>query len=81
MFNIKVVRLTEAAGWDQKYGIGPVGGYGAVGGRGCDRHKNIFNLMIYLVFFIIVICFNIFILCRIYLEYSFCHQNLSYQLV
>ena len=28
-----------AAGQDRKYGIGPVGGYVAVGGRVCDRHQ------------------------------------------
>ena len=33
MFDVKVVRLMEASGQDRKYGIGLVGGYGAVSGR------------------------------------------------
>ena len=33
IFDVKVVRLIEASGPDRKYGIVPVGGYGAVGGR------------------------------------------------
>ena len=45
MFDVAAVRLTEASGRDRKYGIGPFGGYGAVGGRVCDRHQKIFNLM------------------------------------
>ena len=57
MFDFKVVRLTEALGQDQKYGIGPVGGYGAVGVRVYKRHQNIFDLMSSLRFFIILICF------------------------
>ena len=57
MFGVKVVRLTEASGQDRKYGIGLVGGYGAVGGRVCDRHQRILNLMSSLIFFIIVIFF------------------------
>ena len=40
----------SAAGWDRKYGIRPVGGYWAVGGRVCNRHQNIFDLMSYLNF-------------------------------
>ena len=30
---------------EQNYGVGSVGGYGAVGGRVCSRHQNIFKLM------------------------------------
>ena len=30
---------------EQNYGIGPVCGYGAVGGRVYERHKNILKLM------------------------------------
>ena len=33
LFGVKVVWLTDSLGRDQKYGIGPVGGYGAVGDR------------------------------------------------
>ena len=55
MFGVKVLRLEEASGWDQKYGIRPVGVYVAVVGRVCNRHQNIFNLMISLRFFIVVI--------------------------
>ena len=51
MFDVKVVQLMENSGWDQKYGIGLVGSYGDVGGRVCDRHQNIFNLISYLGFF------------------------------
>ena len=50
MFDVKVVRLWEASGRDWKYGIGPDGRYGAVGGRVCDRHQNIFNSIISLRF-------------------------------
>ena len=57
MFGVKVLQLTEASGRDRKYGIGSVGGYGAVGGRVCDWHQKIFNLMSSSRFFIIVICF------------------------
>ena len=57
MFDVKVVHLMESFGRDRKYGIGPIGGYGAVGGRVCNRNQNIFNLMSSLKFFIIVICF------------------------
>ena len=32
MFDVKLVQLIEASGWDWNYGIGPIGGYGAVGG-------------------------------------------------
>ena len=54
MFDVKLFHLMEYL--DHKYGIGTVGGYGAVGGRVCDRHQKIFNLMSFLRFFIIVIC-------------------------
>ena len=47
---MKVVQFTEALGWDRKYEIGAVGGYGAVGGRMCDRHQKIINLMSNLIF-------------------------------
>ena len=57
LFDIKVVQFMEASGQDRKYGIGTVGGYRALGGRVCDRHQNILNLMSSLTFFIIVICF------------------------
>ena len=57
IFDVKVVRLTEALERDHKYGIGPFGGYGAVGGRVCDQHQRIFNLMSSLRFIIIVIYF------------------------
>ena len=58
LFDVKVVQLIEDLGWDQKYEIGPVGGYEALGGRMCNRHQKIFNLMSSLIFFIIVICFQ-----------------------
>ena len=45
MFGVKVVKLIETLGQERRYGIGPVGGYGAVGGRVCNRHQKIFNLM------------------------------------
>ena len=35
----------SASGQDQNYGIRPVGGYGAVGDRVCDRNQNILKLM------------------------------------
>ena len=57
IFVIKVLQLMEAPGWDQKYGKGPVQGYGAVGARVCKWHQNIFNLISYLTFFIITISF------------------------
>ena len=57
MFDVKVVHLMESFGWDRKYGIRPIGGYGAVGGRVCNRSQKIFNLMSSLKIFIIVICF------------------------
>ena len=57
LFDVKVVQLVEALGRDQKYGIGNVGSYGAVGVRVCDWHQNIFDLMSSFTFFIIVICF------------------------
>ena len=57
MFDVKVAKLIEASGQDQKYGIGPVGSYGAKGGSVCNPNQNIFNLMSYLTFFIIVIFF------------------------
>ena len=31
LFGVKVVWLTDPLSWDQKYGIGSIGGYGAVG--------------------------------------------------
>ena len=57
MFDVKLVQLIEALGWYQKYGIGPVGGYGYLGDRLYDWHQNIFNLMSSLKNFIILICF------------------------
>ena len=57
MLSVKVVQLVEASGQDRKYGIGTVGGYGVVGGRVSNWHQNIFNVMISLTFFIIVIYF------------------------
>ena len=57
VFDVKVVKFMEASGQDHKYVIGSVGGDGAVGGRVCNRHQNIFNLMSSLIFSIIVICF------------------------
>ena len=39
MFDVNVVKLMEDSGRDRKYGIGPVIGYGAMGGRVCDRPK------------------------------------------
>ena len=50
MFDVKVVRLVEALGRDRKYGIGLVGGYGAMGGRVFKWHQKIFNLMSSLIF-------------------------------
>ena len=43
IFGVKVVELMKSLGRDHKYGIGPVDGYGAVGGRVCDQHQKIFN--------------------------------------
>ena len=63
MFDVKVVQLMEASGRDQKYEIGPVGGYETVSGRVCNCRQNIFNLMSSLIFFITVICLLIFRLC------------------
>ena len=57
LFDVKVVQFMEALGRDQKYGVWPASGYGALGGRVCNRHQNIFNLLGSLTFFIIVICF------------------------
>ena len=57
MFNVKLVQLMEALGRERKHGVGPVGSYGATGGRICDHHQKIFNLIISLTFIIIVICF------------------------
>ena len=54
MFAIKVVQLVEDSEWDRKYWIGPVGGYGYVGGRVYDWHQKIFNLMSSLTFFIVL---------------------------
>ena len=54
LFSVNLVRLTEALRRDRKCGIGLVGGYGAVGGRVCNWHQHIFNLMSYLMFYIIV---------------------------
>ena len=50
MFDVKVVHFMEDLGQDRKYGIGTIGGYGTVGGRVCDRHQTIFNLMSSLTF-------------------------------
>ena len=36
------------------WGIGLVGGYGAVGDRVCDWHQNILKLMCSLIFFTVV---------------------------
>ena len=47
----------DALGKDQEYGIGPAGGYVSMGGRVCDLHQNIFDLMSYLEFLTIVIYF------------------------
>ena len=44
LLDVKVVQLMEASGRGRKYGIGPVGSYGAVGGRVYDRHQKIFDL-------------------------------------
>ena len=33
LFYVKLVHLMEASGQEWKYGIGSVGGYGALGGR------------------------------------------------
>ena len=33
LFYVNVVQLMEALGRDRKYGIGPFGSYGAVGGK------------------------------------------------
>ena len=57
MFNVELVKLMEASGRDQKHFVGPVGGYGAMGGRICNHHQKISNLIISLTFIIIVICF------------------------
>ena len=43
LFDVKQVQLMEYLGRDRKYGIGPVDGYGGVGGRVCNRHQKIFN--------------------------------------
>ena len=43
LFDVKQVQLMESLGRDRKYGIGPVDGYGGVGGRVCNRHQKIFN--------------------------------------
>ena len=50
MFDFKVMQLMEDFWWDQKYGIGPADGYGAMGGRVCNWHQKIFNLMSSLTF-------------------------------
>ena len=55
--DVKVVQLMKALSQDRKYGIGPVGSYGAMGSRVYDRHQKIFNFMSSLTFFIIEICF------------------------
>ena len=81
MFDVKVVQFMEASGQDRKYGIGPVGDYGSLGGRVCDWHKKIFNLMSLLEFFTILICFHRFRVSIIYLDSYFYHQNYSYQLI
>ena len=57
MFGVKIVQLVEVLSKDRKYGIGPAGGYGAVGDRVCDQHKKIIDVMSSLTFFIIIICF------------------------
>ena len=46
LFDVKVVQLMEDLGQNQKYGIGPIGGYVAGCGRVCNWHQNIFKLMI-----------------------------------
>ena len=51
------MRLVEASGRHRKYGIGMVGDYISMNDRVCDRKQNIFDLMRYFTFFIIVICF------------------------
>ena len=55
MFDVKVVQLMEFLGRDRKYGIGLVGSFGSVGGRVCDRHQKVFNLISSFRFIIIVI--------------------------
>ena len=57
MFDVNLVHLMETLVRDWKYEIGPVGGYGAMGSRVCNRHQKIFNFMISLTFFIIEVCF------------------------
>ena len=41
IFDVKVVQLMEAYVWGRKYGIGPVGGYGAMGSRVLSVNFNI----------------------------------------
>ena len=50
MFDVKVVCLVEELGQDQKYGIWAVDRYGAISGKVCNWHQNVFNLMSSLTF-------------------------------
>ena len=46
----------SAVGRDRNYGIGPVGGYGAIGGMVYYQHQNVLKLISCLGFYIFVMC-------------------------